>query len=90
MNKIVRIYNNSLHCTCPRRRHRLWILHVGHHHRRYRQHETADDLFGVFADSRIGEADAGTVERHPGAPFQPHHQAAHAEDHSHHIHVIRR
>lgn len=84
----IRLYKNSLHGTRPWRYHGLWILQVGHDHRRYRQHEAAEDLLGVFAHSRISEADAGAVERHPGTPFQPHHQAAHAENHSYDVHVL--
>lgn len=81
---------HSLHGACPWWCHGLWILQIRHHHCRYRQHEAAEDLLGVFADTWIGKADARAVKRHPGAPFQSHHQAAHAEDHSYNVHVVWR
>jgi hypothetical protein len=38
-------------------------------------------LLGVVVEFGIGEADAGTIERDPGAPLHAHHQGAHGEDH---------
>ncbi len=38
-------------------------------------------LLGVVVEFGVGEADAGTIERDPGAPLHAHHQGAHGEDH---------
>lgn len=72
----------------PGQRHRLRILQVRHHHGRDGQHEAAEDLLGVVVDARVGEADAGAEEGDPGRPLQLHHQAAHAEHHRQHVHVV--
>ncbi len=52
-------------------------------------HEAAHDLLGVIVELGVGEADAGAVERHPGAPLDAHHKGAHGEDHAQHVHVVR-
>jgi len=54
----------------PGQTHRRRILQVGHDHRGYGQHEAGQNLLCVVVDLGIGEADAGTVKGHPGAPLE--------------------
>jgi len=53
----------------PGRSHGLGVLEVRHDNGRDGQHIVADNLLGFVSYTAVGEADAGTINGNPGAPF---------------------